>query len=72
MIITDVYITLLVLNVTVRTHGFFGPGNGPIFLDHVQCTSNEESLLDCPSSGLEVGSCNHDQDAGVACVTGNH
>ena len=63
--------TLLALNVTVRTNAFFGLGDGPIFLDHVSCTGREERLLDCPNSGLEVGSCSHNQDAGVVCVTGN-
>ena len=56
------------LNGTVKLNAFFGPGVGPIFLDQVACNGNEESLLDCPSGGLEeVGSCTHSQDAGVVC-----
>ena len=52
----------------MKLNAFFGPGVGPIFLDQVACNGNEESLLDCPSSGLEeVGSCTHAQDAGVVC-----
>lgn len=43
----------------------FGEGTGPIALNAVGCTGNEERLLDCPSSS--IGSCTHAKDAGVIC-----
>ncbi len=57
-------------NATARVNGYFGPGEGPIFLDQVQCTGHEDRLLDCPNLGLEVYSCNHLSDAGVTCIPG--
>jgi hypothetical protein len=42
------------------------PGGAPpqkIFLDDLQCTGNEESLLLC----FQDNNCNHDEDAGVIC-----
>ena len=43
-------------------------GSGPIFLDQLQCSGSEQSLLDC-STFTDVGlhSCNHAMDAGVKC-----
>lgn len=54
----------------MRIDGYFGVGEGPIFLDRVTCDGHEDRLLDCPSMGLEVHSCNHNQDAGVVCRSG--
>ena len=54
--------------VTARINGAFGQGYGPIFLDDVGCRGTEDSLLDCPSRGIEVHNCNHARDAGVECV----
>ncbi|KPP57233.1 hypothetical protein Z043_125066, partial [Scleropages formosus] len=45
----------------------FGPGEGPILLNNVQCTGNELSLEECPHSGWEQHSCDHMEDAGVSC-----
>ncbi|XP_061114999.1 deleted in malignant brain tumors 1 protein-like isoform X1 [Conger conger] len=46
----------------------FGEGTGLIFLDNVQCTGSEQSLLDCQSHGLGVHNCMHYQDAAVVCA----
>ena len=42
-------------------------GEGSIWLDDVQCTGQEESLLHCNHSGIGENNCNHIEDAGVKC-----
>ena len=54
-----------------RINGTFGQGVGPIFLDNVRCTGLERRLFECLHDGIEVESCTHSQDAGVACLAGN-
>ena len=44
---------------------YFGQGSGPIQLDNVQCSGNEQNLLNC--THLTVHNCGHYEDAGVAC-----
>ena len=43
----------------------FGQGTGPIFLDNVQCTGTEETLISCQL--LTNHNCGHFEDAGVTC-----
>ena len=52
----------------------FGGGTGRIWLDNVQCTGNERTLMDCTASSGSSGvnSCTHDQDAGVKCLLGKY
>lgn len=40
----------------------------PIWLDNVRCRGTENRLIDCNHAALGVHNCNHNEDAGVACV----
>ena len=44
-------------------------GSGPIFLDQLQCTGSEQSLLEC-GMGRAVGlhRCDHSMDVGIRCT----
>ncbi|MBN3326208.1 C163A protein, partial [Atractosteus spatula] len=46
----------------------FGPENGAIWLDEVNCTGSELHLWDCCHSGLNKSNCRHKEDAGVTCT----
>ncbi|XP_035474116.1 deleted in malignant brain tumors 1 protein [Scophthalmus maximus] len=47
--------------------GFFGEGKHEIWLDDVQCTGHETSILKCPHKPLGENNCGHSEDAGVVC-----
>ena len=49
------------------TNAHFGAGAGPIYLDGVDCTGNEDNLTDCPSSAIFSCPSRHREDAGVRC-----
>lgn len=50
---------------------FFGRGDGPIYFSNVQCAGNENRLIECSNSGLNmIGQCEHDMDAGLLCSEG--
>ena len=42
-------------------------GTGRIWLSHVFCTGNEQSLADCSHLGWGNHFCSHSRDAGVEC-----
>ncbi|XP_070844265.1 scavenger receptor cysteine-rich type 1 protein M130-like [Chaetodon trifascialis] len=46
---------------------FFGEGKDEIWLDDVQCTGHESSLLKCAHRPLGENNCGHSEDAGVIC-----
>ncbi|XP_045151931.1 antigen WC1.1-like [Echinops telfairi] len=45
----------------------FGPGNGSIWLDNVQCRGRESSLWACAAQPWGPSNCKHEEDAGVRC-----
>ena len=45
----------------------FGQGNGPIWLDDINCVGMEISISDCHHNGWGVHNCGHYDDAGVVC-----
>ena len=46
-------------------NAYFSQGTGPIQLDNVQCTGNEQTILQCSHSTID--NCGHSQDAGIRC-----
>ncbi|KAF7659221.1 hypothetical protein LDENG_00001350 [Lucifuga dentata] len=46
---------------------FFGEGKNTIWLDDVQCTGHESSLLKCQHKAYGENNCGHSEDAGVVC-----
>ena len=55
---------------TALSFARFGQGEGPIHLDYLQCTGEEESLLGCRHRGIGIHSCGHYEDASVICYNG--
>lgn len=46
----------------------FGAGQGPIWLDNVNCSGTETSLTECGHNGLGISNCAHNEDIGVRCI----
>ena len=61
------YIYLLILDATAHSNARFGQGTGPIFLDNVACTGEEDTLTSCTFDS-NTADCFHSDDAGVTCV----
>lgn len=50
------------------TSAHFGRGEGPIWLDNVECTGDELALTQCKHPDYGVNNCGHGEDAGVICL----
>ena len=46
---------------------YVGVGSGPVFLDNIECSGDETSLMQCNSSAATARCSSHDQDVGVSC-----
>ena len=68
--IVDSYFSCTVA--TALSSARFGQGEGPILLDDLRCTGEEESLLNCRHRGIGIHSCGHYEDASVICYNGEH
>ena len=44
-----------------------GEITGPIWLDDIDCTGSESSLLDCSHSGFGEHNCDHMEDVWIKC-----
>ncbi|XP_051632294.1 deleted in malignant brain tumors 1 protein-like isoform X1 [Manacus candei] len=54
--------------VAAPSHAHFGEGAGPVLLDHVGCTGEENTLEECDKGPWGVHNCNHEEDASVVCA----
>lgn len=53
---------------SVQLNSKFQQGDGPIFLDGLECDGDENDLLSCRRSALlGVADCSHAEDVGIIC-----
>jgi len=48
----------------------YGPGEGEIWLDDVQCFGTETDLADCGHGGWNQHNCGHHEDVSISCGIG--
>jgi len=59
-------------NAVGAIHGaLYGWGIRKIWLENLDCVGNEWTIGNCSHLGWGVENCNHGEDAGVRCSTGN-
>ena len=47
--------------------GYYGPGDGPILLDQVECRGHESDIAECDHPPWYEHDCSHSEDAAVQC-----
>lgn len=52
---------------SVHDDAYFGEGYGPIWMDEVDCSGDESSIIECSHNGFANQDCYHDEDVGVIC-----
>lgn len=57
---------LIIIGAKAHSFGHFGVGSGRINMDDVECTGDEDNLLNCTYSSEH--NCLHFEDAGVECL----
>lgn len=45
----------------------YGPGQGPVHLDDVECHGTETNITTCQKGDWGVNDCAHDSDVGMSC-----
>jgi len=58
--------------IAARRKAFYGKGNGQIWLDSLNCVGTEHTIRMCSHRGWRNKNCDHWQDAGVKCTSGNN
>ena len=51
--------------------GYYGQGSGIIWLNDLNCTGTESSIVNCSHSGWGDNNCSHISDAGARCTPPN-
>lgn len=60
----------LCVDSTAYSGAYYGRGRGPIHLDDVRCTGNQQRLIDCSyTNNTFRQGCSHVEDAAVYCQT---
>ena len=54
--------------VDVRYNAYYGQDIGQIWLDNLNCTGTELSVVNCSHRGWGIENCTHGDDAGVKCT----
>ncbi|XP_028253060.1 deleted in malignant brain tumors 1 protein-like isoform X2 [Parambassis ranga] len=54
--------------IEAKKTAFFGEGKDEIWLDDVQCSGQEPSIIKCSHRPFGVNNCGHGEDAGVVCA----
>ncbi|XP_050963312.1 scavenger receptor cysteine-rich domain-containing group B protein isoform X1 [Labeo rohita] len=53
--------------IQAKSGSYFGQGSGPVWMDSVDCTGNESSLIQCKTAHWQHNDLDHLHDAGVIC-----
>jgi len=57
--------------VAPKYNAFYGKGSGRIWLSNLNCVGTEHTIGMCTHPGWGIENCDHWQDAGVKCTSGN-
>ena len=50
------------------TGSTYSGGQGPIWLDDLDCNGNETSILNCSRKPFGVNNCGHGEDVAISCL----